>query len=1147
MALVQNPRITLEDLQRRLAEADSSVMLVEPRILRRVIKNDRRTTGFGLHVPHHMSYTITSDRLLMIVERSELDLSPSADLPNTVILLARPSEEGDLANVSVEEALHSYWRLLFHSRVHVELDRLVSEGQLNEELIKARIREIGTTEFAEIQSVLIREEMLLPPRTSREAYIEFAAVFLELRYFAREHLAWYFPCLRDTSRIESLLRRDVDHGELFAVTRVRGATLQLGRSDDVHHERMHFGEEQLPADPLQPSPPVFWRLLARAERAGTLGNRVKAAILRTKAARIALPDRVADTRASARAEMEKLVDRLQKVLGFSEVEAQPWVVSLEAMLPRAARGFWSAEARLLYDLQNVCVEHERSVYTLDLVEWARSLGKVPIRRQLPLLREVLIAKHLRTASRRLSAIRLSLAHRERLQQFLLAGEAQVEEQMRNRIRPRILEVLDGVGLIPQNVPEKVARNKLVEELLDRIADRGFVNMGDLRDALSQNNLKLQDLTGVLELLEGDPLLRADSELARDLDGVYRRGAIYLRWPQRLSSLAFGTRLGRFLTSYVVLPYGGAFLTIEFLKHLVHQFSGTQEVTESSPASEVVPAGPQTIPTETVWLGFSVVMLGTFVWLLLHHVGFRKRCWELTTLALRELRRALIDWPTQLLQSPLLQRVWQSQWYRVLRSYVIKPAFYAVLLLLPTLITGRRLQWVGLMNVFLAMNLFLNSPIGRYADEWLTDVIVRGWREFRARVFAAAVRFVIDVFQQVLEGLERVLYTVDEWLRFRRGERRVMLAAKAVLGVVWFLVTYVIRFCVTLLIEPQVNPIKHFPVVTVSHKILLPWMPTLAAYLETFLSKFMAGTIATAIVLVLPGVCGFLVWELKENWRLYAANRQRRLTPTIVGSHGETFVRLLRPGFHSGTMPKLYAKLRRAARRARGASNANPILHHLATLHHYETNVQRFVERELLALLQESHSWSGLAVSVAHSRLATNRIEVELVNPSSGGESTYLVFEDRDGWLLAYLRDVGWLSQLDDQQRQVLAVCLIGLYKRAGVNLVVQQIVSNFQRQAVEIEVSSHSIRLFAIPLENSEASYALKGEQTWVSPITMDSDGRWPTIDRKEFMFDMLDIEWVEWVQFWQDEQSGKAHNSWLRPDQLLPNRTIEHTAELPI
>ena len=73
------------------------------------------------------------------------------------------------------------------------------------------------------------------------------------------------------------------------------------------------------------------------------------------------------------------------------------------------------------------------------------------------------------------------------------------------------------------------------------------------------------------------------------------------------------------------------------------------------------------------------------------------------------------------------------------------------------------------------------------------------------------------------------------------------------------------------------------------------------------------------IFFLPGIFGFLVWELKENWRLYRANRAPDLKPVVIGSHGETMLRLLRPGFHSGTVPKLYAKLRRAQRKGQHAA------------------------------------------------------------------------------------------------------------------------------------------------------------------------------------------------------------------------------------
>ena len=73
----------------------------------------------------------------------------------------------------------------------------------------------------------------------------------------------------------------------------------------------------------------------------------------------------------------------------------------------------------------------------------------------------------------------------------------------------------------------------------------------------------------------------------------------------------------------------------------------------------------------------------------------------------------------------------------------------------------------------------------------------------------------------MQWIERLMYAVDEWLRFKSGQGRAMMVLKGALGMVWFFVAYAIRFCVNLLIEPQLNPVKHVPWVTVSHKIMAP--------------------------------------------------------------------------------------------------------------------------------------------------------------------------------------------------------------------------------------------------------------------------------------------------------------------------------------
>src|SRR5262249_38272854 len=143
-----------------------------------------------------------------------------------------------------------------------------------------------------------------------------------------------------------------------------------------------------------------------------------------------------------------------------------------------------------------------------------------------------------------------------------------ERVQRERLRPVIVGAFDAVALAPQNAAEKVARRKVIEELIDRILANGRLSLGELRDALSRNQLKLPDLSGPVEFLRGDQLLQLDKRLSRELDGVYRRGEIYLRWFQRGSSLFFGTPQGRFVTRFALLPFVGAFVVLEGVQHLI---------------------------------------------------------------------------------------------------------------------------------------------------------------------------------------------------------------------------------------------------------------------------------------------------------------------------------------------------------------------------------------------------------------------------------------------------------------------------------------------------------------------------------------------------------------------------------------------------
>jgi hypothetical protein len=404
---------------------------------------------------------------------------------------------------------------------------------------------------------------------------------------------------------------------------------------------------------------------------------------------------------------------------------------------------------------------------------------------------------------------------------------------------------------------------------------------------------------------------------------------------------------------------------------------------------------------------------------------------------------------------------------------------------------------------------LNTRLGLVAQETTTDWSMRSAQLIREDVLPGLFRAIIYVFRRLLERIDQLIYTVDEWLRFRTGESAASFYVKVAVGFTWFLITYVLRFAVNLLIEPQINPIKHFPVVTVSHKLSLLLIAPVSS--ATGLPE---GMVALMLGLV-PGIFGFLAWELKENWKLYRANESPTLDAEMVGSHGEHVIHLMRPGFHSGTLPKLFAKLRRA----RGSSyrKSEDDVHHVAEgLHH-------FFERELLSVLAASKAW-GMASSVAvgRLRLATNRIRAELCCPAVTGDSVLLDFEHRAGFLVAQVARGGWLSSLNDEQRAAFADALAGLYKKAGVDLVSEDVRARVPAGS-EWDVTQDALVL--LDEKGKPTARCAPGE-----PI---GSGAW---------FRDRPLAWQRWVDTWQRDERGEPHEPRALPEVTLLPRTTNNT-----
>ncbi len=125
--------------------------------------------------------------------------------------------------MSVGQLKLQVWRLLFHSKIHDAFNQLENDGTLTVADFRQRIDQIGQVEFDEIYSVLKRENFIPAETTSAHAFVEFAAVYSEIRCFAPHCLGSYFPSFSDFKSVDQLLRLDVDIDNLFQSTKLAGS------------------------------------------------------------------------------------------------------------------------------------------------------------------------------------------------------------------------------------------------------------------------------------------------------------------------------------------------------------------------------------------------------------------------------------------------------------------------------------------------------------------------------------------------------------------------------------------------------------------------------------------------------------------------------------------------------------------------------------------------------------------------------------------------------------------------------------------------------------------------------------------------------------------------------------------------------------
>jgi hypothetical protein len=213
-----------------------------------------------------------------------------------------------------------------------------------------------------------------------------------------------------------------------------------------------------------------------------------------------------------------------------------------------------------------------------------------------------------------------------------------------------------------------------------------------------------------------------------------------------------------------------------------------------------------------------------------------------------------------------------------------------------------------------------------------------------------------------------------------------------------------------------------------------------------------------------------------------------LRPVAIGHHGETMERLLRPGFHSGTIPKLFGKLRSAIGWPEGVRSVRKAAKARMELHAVEHGIEHFARREILAI---AHHAPMLRVGAASSPLvqvSTNRVRIWIGLPNDLGDGVWFEIERRGAELLGRVWDR--TAEPSRERPEEARMLILGCLSLLGVRWVLD-----------------HPMPLGADLLESRIAPSAAAPMPDEASP----GEG-WVSVKAPA---------WETWVMFWEARRAG--------------------------
>jgi len=992
---------------------------------------------------------LVMDRNILVnrVDSTELLIPSDRNLPGEVLVLERPTEE-EMALLRRDDPFHTairapkndrldtfdsdaheirrrqrlvlleLWKRLFLAMV----DRSLGDGNPLEESLSAMFPP-GSVGFDEISRVLLRERCVLPDSNRRDVFREFALVYLGLRQFSPQAIRYWFPIIDGANQaaIDKALHGLVPVQDLFHKSRLADWLDPIAEEDDIHSEANQY----------------YIRLQRIADQALEKGSLVDAAIERVRASRVAPAHRSEPARAMARQHLRVLVSDIQHRLGLGEDGIDEATAVLDSLLEKADQGYRNREEKLLRELENIRRDVISPPQSLDLLGWFLSGGISRLRRPMARVDIIRATRFLRQAQQHLTFTRIDNAARQRVDALLRKARAFNENQAREDIGPMLSEALQDAGFGQESRLGKLALGQVVENLVDRILEQGFLTFQNLRDTLAISPVKMPDLSEFSEWVRGDSLLLLDRRLANLLEGIYQPSELYGATLERTTAAFFGTFWGRFLSLYILFPYLSAFILVEFVYHLL-------KTIESQGIGW---------PIEERGLGvlfLNSLAIGSFILLLTAQPRARQLCFFWLGLLFDALWWLLWDLPRRLSASDLVRSIVLEPLSWLLR-YGIKPLLAC--LVLRAIESSWFQEWAGWFLWFLVFNLALNSRPGMLAS-------ALAWRSLRGFLSAlgnGVIGGVVLIWQGILKrmmvGIDSLVMTVEELIAVRQGDEKFWIAVQALLQALWFPIGYAVRFGFMVVIEPFLNPVK-LPIAFVAMKIFYPVIgPPLHLLLDESLNFLVVEALVWILDFIIPGAFGFFFWEFRENWRLYEANRPEAMPPALFGPHSESMGDLLEPGFHAGTLPALYRRLRRAHTLRAGSANLREERACLRELEEVHESILRLARRQFLQILGLCVAWRklmeetvkhpgiedhGTGIEVGKVDTATNRIAFVFhlhhhrLNPE--GEALSMEISFMEGRLFARLGRVEWLERIGGEARRSFLAALAWFYAQMGIDV-----------------------------------------------------------------------------------------------------------------